>query len=123
MIHGARLPWRMLRSVCWMLLVFFRQPTSVEEETARFLIDVVGGLDCCQDDASGLFGLLEIQVQLVSAGADEALANMHTNVSYASVVNIFGSCWYQRNIVPAAHLYFILLFHFERDCYTFLYQE
>ena len=59
----------------------FRQPTSVEEETARFLIDVVGGLGCCQDDHSALAGLLEIQVQLISTGADEALVHIYKNVS------------------------------------------
>ena len=61
-----------LESVAERLLdvIRFRQPTSVGEETGRFLIDVVGGLGCCRDDHSALAGLLEIQVQLLSAGAD-----------------------------------------------------
>ena len=58
-----------------------QQPTAVEEEAGRFLIGSVGGLEVWDGDDSGLSALLEAQVQVLSAGADETPVSMYQNVS------------------------------------------
>ena len=58
-----------------------RQPTAVEEEAGRRLVEAVGVLDAWQTDDSGLSASLERQVLVLSAGADADTVSMYQNVT------------------------------------------